>query len=238
MNLSTRLLGYVETAKLTRFSILKGLSGTTDNSLRVVLNRLVKQGRIYNPARGVYAAKDADPFWVATAIFPGYISLSSAFYLNSLIDEYPFTLFVASQVRESIRMGGQEFLYFKARNYIGVVDGRYRVACVEKAICDSLHHLDLVGAPVLARVLYHAGIDYGKFAAISSGESSAFFQRLGYLLSILPSLSADKRRLAALCAERRKANAYLQGRGRGNYVKEWKLIDNIGKEVLLAWQHQ
>ncbi len=238
MNLSTRVLGYVDSAKLAQFSIIKDLSGTTENSLRVVINRLVKRGQIYNPVRGIYVAKDADPFWVADAIFPGYISLTSAFYLNNLIDEYPFTLFVASERRKSVHMGGHEFFYFKAKNYLGVEEGKYKVASVEKAIYDSMHHMDLVGAAMLARVLYYADIDSSKFMRISRGESRAFFQRLGYIMSILPSLDAEKKQLKAFCAKRVKSNAYLQGRKRGSYIKEWRIIDNVGKGVLLSWLRQ
>ncbi len=238
MNLSTRVLEYVNGAKLTEFSLLEGISGTTENSLRVTINRLVKHEKLYNPIRGVYVAKDADPFWVATSLFPGYISLTSAFYLNSLIDEYPFTIFVASEARRSVKMGGHEFLYFKAKNYLGVEEGKYKMASVEKAIYDSLLHIDMVGIPILAKVLYHAKINSRKFMRISNSEGSAFFQRLGYLISILPDKDIEKKKLMAFCAKRIRANTYLQGRNSGRYVKEWKIIDNVGKEVLLAWLHQ
>jgi predicted transcriptional regulator of viral defense system len=97
MNLASEAFEYIEVAKLTNFGVMKSLFKTTENSLRVVINKLVRQGRILNPTRGVYVAKSADPFWVATALYPGYITLSAALYLHNLIDEYPFTIFVASE---------------------------------------------------------------------------------------------------------------------------------------------
>ncbi len=238
MNLSTKVLEYVNEAKLTNFSLLESISGTTANSLRVTINRLVKHEKLYNPIKGVYVAKDADPFWVASTLFPGYISLSSAFYLNNLIDEYPFTVFVASEARKSITMGGHEFLYFKAKNYLGIEEGKYKTASVEKAIYDSLLHIDMVGIQTLVKALYHAKINRRKFMRISNGESSAFFQRLGYLISTLPNKDTKKEKLMASCAKRIGTNTYLQGRNSGHYVKEWKIIDNVGKEVFLAWLHQ
>ncbi|MHB1830333.1 MAG: type IV toxin-antitoxin system AbiEi family antitoxin domain-containing protein [Candidatus Micrarchaeaceae archaeon] len=238
MNLSTKVLEYVNAAKYADFSLLESISGTTENSLRVTINRLVKHEKLYNPIRGVYVAKDADPFWVAASLFPGYISLSSAFYLNNLIDEYPFIVFVASETRRSIKMGGHEFIYFKAKNYLGVEEGKYKIASVEKAIYDSLLHIDMVGIPALAKALYYAKISSRKFMQISNSEGGAFFQRLGYLISILPDKDIEKKKLMAFCAKRIRANAYLQGRNSGRYVKEWKIIDNVDKEVFLAWLHQ
>lgn len=238
MTFATKLLGYIEGAKLAEFSILKSLSITTENSLRVTLSNMVRSGKIYSPVKGVYVAKSADPFWVATTLFPGYISLSSAFYIHHLIDEYPFTVFVASGRRKIVGMGGHEFWYFRAKNYLEVEKGAYPVASVEKAVFDSLHHADLVGYAGLIRVLHHAHINANRFLKICKDEKSAFFQRLGYLLSILPSRDEEKARLMGFCSKRVRANVYLQGRKSGSYIKEWKLIDNVGKEALLSWWQQ
>jgi predicted transcriptional regulator of viral defense system len=238
MKLATKLRDYVESAKLVEFSTLNSLSLTSENSLRVTLSNLVRKDEIYNPVRGVYVAKSADPFWVATTLYPGYISLSSAFYLHHLIDEYPFTVFIASGKRMSLQMGGHEFLYFKAKNYLEVEKETYPVASVEKAIYDSLNHADLVSYPRLTKVLYDASICAERFLRICKNEKSAFFQRLGYLLSILPSRDTEKEKLMKFCRKKIKANVYLQGRKSGRYIQEWKLVDNIGKEVLLSWWRQ
>jgi len=238
MKLATKLRDYIESAKLVEFPGLRSLSLTSENSLRVTLSKLVRNDEIYNPVRGVYVAKSADPFWVATALYSGYISLSSAFYLHHLIDEYPFTVFIASGRRASLQMGGHEFLYFKAKNYLEVEKGAYPVASVEKAIYDSLHHADLIGYPRVTKALHDASISAERLLRICSGEKSAFFQRLGYLLSILPSRDKEKERLMRFCRKKVRANAYLQGRKNGRYIGEWKLIDNVGREVLLSWWRQ
>ena len=238
MKLATKLRDYIESAKLVEFSGLRSLSLTSENSLRVTLSKLVRKDEIYNPVRGVYVAKSADPFWVATALYPGYISLSSALYLHHFIDEYPFTVFIASEKRGTLRMGGHEFLYFKAKNYLEVEKGTYPVASVEKAIYDSLNHGDLVGYAMVTKALHNAPISAERFFRICRGEKGAFFQRLGYLLSILPARDREKKRLMGFCRKKIRANAYLQGRKNGRYIEEWKLVDNIGKEVLLSWWQQ
>lgn len=238
MKLATDLVAYIENARLAEFGMLESLSMTSPNSLRVTLSRLVGEGKIYNPVKGVYVSKNADPFWVATHLYPGYVSLSSAFYLHSLMDEYPFTVFVASAKRKSLHMGGHEFLYFRAKNYAGVEKGGYEVASVEKAVYDSVLHGELIGYAKLAMVLYNSDLDSRKLLRICGREKSAFFQRLGYLLSILPSRSREKEEIMRYCRRKVKANVYLQGRGKGRYVGEWRIVDNVGLKVLLSWWRQ
>jgi len=235
MKLATRILSYVNDARLTDFQSLRSISSTSDNSLRVTLNRLVRMGELYNPVRGTYVAKGADPLWVATALYPGYISLSSALYLHHLVDEYPFTVFVASNRRGAVRMGSHEFRYFEARNYKGLVENEYRLASVEKAIYDSIHHGDLVSYAMVAKALFNARISARRFMEICDRETSAFFQRLGYLLSILPKRDSDKERLMRFCKKKVRGNAYLLGRTGGTYIGEWKIVDNVGRKVLLSW---
>jgi predicted transcriptional regulator of viral defense system len=208
MKLATKLLNYIEEAQLCEFSMLKSLSLTSDNSLRVTLSRLIKSEDIYSPIKGIYVAKSADPFWVATSLYPGYISLSSAFYIYHLMDEYPFTIFVASEKRGVVHAGGHEFYYFKAKNYIGVDDKTYPIATVEKAVYDSLNHWNLIGYTKLAAVLYYSKIKSKKLFEISERENSAFFQKLGYLLSILPSIDREKKKMIEFC---RKVCIYQNG---------------------------
>lgn len=235
MKLTTKVQRYIDSAKLTYFPLLASLSLTSNNSLRVTLSRLIAKGEIYSPVKGTYVSKNADMFWVACQLYQGYVSLYTAFYLHHLVEEFPFTVFVASNVRKSVHMGNMEFLYFKADNYKGIESGTYPVASVEKAICDSLSHIKLTSFPVLTKVLHYSNISSDKLIELSSGKSSAFFQRLGYLLSILPKRNKEKSKLLALCKKRLKTTVYLEGRHKGVYVPEWKIIDNVGKEVLLSW---
>jgi predicted transcriptional regulator of viral defense system len=238
MKIATKLKEYINDGKLVDFGILRSLKITSDNSLRVTLAKLVKQGEIYNPVKGLYVSKNADPFWVAVTIFPGYISLTSALYLHHLIDEYPFTIFIGSERRKKVKMGNHEFYYFKTDSYGGLERNECRIASVEKAIYDSLLHTELVGYTRITKTLYSARIKARTFISLSKNESSAFFQRLGYLLSILPKRDKEKEMLLRHCRKRVKANTYVQGRKPGEYVAEWKIIDNVGKEVLLSWWEQ
>ena len=238
MKIATRLKEYVKKAGIAEFRVLDSLELTSSNSLRVTLNRLVKEDEFYNPTKGIYVSKDADPFMVATVLKPGYLSLGTALYLHHLIEEYPFTIYVASSGKGSFRLGEHELHYFKAKSYSGLIEKPYKMASVEKAIYDCLFHSDLVGYAKIAKALYNSEISAKKFLAQSKGEGGAFFQRLGYILSLLPARSKEKNELMGHCGKKVRANAYLQGRGQGKYVPDWKLIDNVGEKVILSWWQQ
>jgi predicted transcriptional regulator of viral defense system len=238
MKVATKLREYVKKAGIAEFRVLDSLGLTSSNSLRVTLNRLVKAGEFYNPTRGVYVSKDADPFMVATVLKPGYLSLGTALYLHHLIEEYPFTIYVASSSRGSFRLGEHELRYFKAKSYLGAIEKPYKMASVEKAIYDSLLHADLIGYAKIAKALHNSEISAKKFIALCKGEGGAFFQRLGYILSLLPTRSKEKSELMGHCKRKIRGNAYLQGRGKGKYIPEWRLVDNVGGKVILSWWRQ
>lgn len=238
MNIATKLGEYVKKAGIAEFVVLDSLGLTTTNSLRVTLNRLVRTGFFYNPSRGVYVSKETDPFFASTALNPGYLSLGTALYLHHLTEEYPFTIFVASNRSKTMRLGEHEIRYFKAKNYFGVIEKPYKMASVEKALYDCLVHADLVGYAKIAKALYAARLSAKIFLSLTKGESSAFFQRLGYILSLLPSLDGEKRKIFRFCKKMVQANSYLQGRSKGKYVSDWKIVDNVGEKVILSWWHQ
>ena len=238
MKVATKLREYVKKAGITEFNVLDSLGLTSQNSLRVTLNRLVQANEFYNPTRGVYVSKDADPFWVATALRPGYLSLGTALYLHHLIEEYPFTIFIASGCKKSFRSGEHEIHYFKAKNYLGVVGKPYKMASIEKTIYDCLVHADLVGYAKIAKALHNARLSAKTFLSLSKDESNAFFQRLGYILSLLHLHSKEKNKILEYCKKKVRTNVYLQGRIKGKYIQEWKLIDNVGEKVILSWWQQ
>lgn len=238
MKIATRLKEYVKKAGIAEFRVLDSLGLTSPNSLCVTLSRLIKAGEFYKPTRGIYVSKDADPFLVATALKPGYLSLSTALYLHHLIEEYPFTIYVASSTRDSLRLGEHEIHYFKAKSYLGAIEKPYKMATVEKAIYDCLLHADLVGYAKIAKALHNSEISSKTFLSLSKGECGAFFQRLGYVLSLLPKRDDEKQRLLEHCRKKVRTNAYLQGRGKGKYVPDWKLVDNVGEKVILSWWQQ
>ncbi len=238
MKIATKLKEYICSAKITHFSILDSLGLTSSNSLRVTLNRLVKSNEIYNPIKGYYVCKNADPFEVATLLRPGYLTLQTALYLHHLSDEYPFTIYVASNFRGTLKLGEHEICYFRPKNYLGVENKLYKTASVPKAIYDCLIYADKIGYAKIAKAIYDSEFSARDFLNLCKNENSAFFQRLGYILSILPKLDEQKKIILQECRKKILANVYLLGRNSGKYVAKWKIIDNVGEKVILSWWDQ
>ena len=238
MKIATKLKEYICSAKVTEFKVLDSLGLTSSNSLRVTLNRLVKSKQIYNPIKGYYVCTNADLFEVATILRTGYLTLQTALYLHHLSEEYPFTIYVASNFRKTIKIGEHEICYFRPKNYFGVEHTKYKMASVCKTIYDCLLFADKVGYAKIAKAIYNSKFLAKDFLYLCKNENSAFYQRLGYILSILPKLDEQKKIILQMCEKKVLANVYLQGRKKGEYDSKWKVIDNVGKKVILSWWDQ
>lgn len=237
MKIETRIKEYIEEAGILSFDILKGFNLTSEKSLKVILSNMVRKGAILSPKKGIYVSRNFDPFKIATILEPGYISLTTAFYHYHFISEYPFTIYVASEKIRNYKLGNYEFVYFKAINF-KYVDVENRIALPEKAIYDSLKYYKIVPFRKTLEAIYHAKkINWDNFIDLISEEKSSFFQRLGYLLSIMPRKNRKIKEIIELCRERisERSKVYLYGRSRGVFIKEWNLIDNLGKKELLSW---
>ena len=84
------LQGAFYTAKLAHAS--RASLRATDYAI----NRYVKEGRIIRVKRGMYA-RSANPFYIASMLFGGYVGFSSALYLHGLKPEIEATVTVCTQ---------------------------------------------------------------------------------------------------------------------------------------------
>ncbi|RLJ02758.1 MAG: hypothetical protein DRP10_00055 [Candidatus Aenigmatarchaeota archaeon] len=237
MKIETKIKEYIEEAEILTFNILKDFNLTSEKSLRVILSNMVKKGTILSPKKGVYVSKNFDPFKIATMLEPGYISLTAALYYYHFISEYPFTIYIASEKIRNYKLGNYELVYFKAINF-KYVDVENKVAFPEKAIYDSLKYYKIVPFKKTLEAIYHArNINWNNFIDLISKEKSSFFQRLGYLLSIMPKKNKKIEKIIDFCKERinKKSKIYLYGRIKGVFIKEWNIIDNLGEKELLSW---
>ncbi len=237
MKIETKIKEYIEEAEILSFDILKGFNLTSEKSLRVILSNMVKKRAILSPKKGVYVSRNFDPFKIATILEQGYISLTTAFYHYHFISEYPFTIYVASEKIRNYKLGNYELIYFKAINF-KYVNVKNKVALPEKAIYDSLKYYKIVPLKKTLEAIYHArNINWDNFMRLISEEKSSFFQRLGYLLSIMPKKNKKINEVIEFCRERirERSKIYLYERSKGVFIKEWSLIDNLGKKELLSW---
>ncbi len=88
--------------------ILESLWLCGRDTLKTILSRLHKAGKIVRLKRGVYASLPlADAFTAAQAAFNGYLGFSTALYLHRLISEMPFALIVVTIQTSAVKKVGQ-----------------------------------------------------------------------------------------------------------------------------------
>lgn len=222
---------------------------TDRKTLLVALSSMVKKGWMTRLRKGVYLVGEPgfgtllSPFVTATYIFPGYIAFSSALYAHKLIDNVPFEVQVATRNERGIKQMGQ--YSFRAipigKKHIGSEkkDG-YTISTIPKTIYDCLVQSELAGGyPQILKAISEARLSESEWKEVmryaKRFEKSAFFQRLGYILGIMPKKNKAIQRLIAECKKKVRSKIYLYKRRNGRYVRQWKLVDDIGKEELLSW---
>lgn len=81
------------------FSDIRKLSETDENSLKVSLNRLVRNGRILRITRGIYSTDISKVEWEKLALelyAPSYLSFEWALAYHKILSQQPFQLTLAS----------------------------------------------------------------------------------------------------------------------------------------------
>lgn len=229
--------------------ILRSMKITDNNTLKSTISRMVKKGWLLHLRNGVYLVREIeglvikDAFNLATYIFKGYIAFASALYIHKLVDTIPFEIQVATTKERGTKQIGQ--FTFRAypieKRHIGSERrGNYLVSSLAKTLYDALIYPDLSGGYTqIVRALYEARMsenDWKEFFYYADKfESNAFYQRLGYILELLPKKNKVIKKIIKMCLEKVKSKIYLFKRKKGKYISRWKLIDNMGKEKLLSW---
>jgi predicted transcriptional regulator of viral defense system len=112
-NLTKAILEAVENSPggITTLDVLESLQLCGRSTLKTVLSRLNRSGRIIRLRRGVYSSNPIrDAFAAAQATFDGYIGFSSALYVHRLITEVPFTITVVTAYESASKIfGSYEF---------------------------------------------------------------------------------------------------------------------------------
>ena len=94
------------------------LEGIPYNYAKRLAHLLVKKGKVRLIEKGKYATVD-DPFLIAPfTVFPSYISMHSALYLNGLLQQVPFTIEIVTtrrKKRAEIFFNGSKIKYYRIR---------------------------------------------------------------------------------------------------------------------------
>lgn len=230
--------------------IMNIFPGLNSYQVNKVCSSLSSKGYLYRLKKGVYLVqtKPSDVpvvknvYKIALALFKGYIGFSSALRLYNFIDYEPFTIFVVTVNTSMEKTIGEYTLKAVAMGdkATGMTyhNGTY-VSTVAKTFFDCFYKPQYAGGySTITNALYDADIDWNEFLGYFELASNSLCQRTGYILDILGD-ATDIVPIDVLdyFKKRIKNNTRLlpSGRSKGKYVKEWMLLDNLGKENILSW---
>lgn len=219
--------------------MIKALQGMNPQSVKNALSSLARKGRIFRVKRGIYLSCEAphkpvigDPARLALTVFNGYIAFSSALHHWNLIEYEPFTIFVATRNKSGTREVGE--YTFRAVSMgmraQGMVYNRdIYVSSLEKTIFDCLYKpINAGGNNLVAKAIGESKPDWKEVAYwFNLLGSKSLKQRGGYVLSKAgnaPNWLLERLRHDAV----QKIWLDPSARRKGMYVKEWRIIDNVG----------
>jgi len=215
-----------------------------------VCSSLSSKGYLHRLKKGVYLVqkKPSDipviknAYTIALALFRGYIGFSSALRLYDLIDYEPFTIFVVTGNRSMEKTIGEYTLKYVAMGDkatgMTYYNGVY-VSTTAKTFFDCFYKPQYGGGySTITKALYDADIDWNEFLGYFGLASNSLCQRTGYVLDLLgDATNVVPTDVLDYFKNRIKNNTRLlpSGSSKGKYIKEWMLLDNLGKENILSW---
>lgn len=225
-------------------------SGLKPYQVNKVCSSLSSKGYLHRLKKGVYLVqkKPSDipviknAYKIALALFKGYIGFSSALRLYDLIDYEPFTIFVVTGNRSMEKIIGEYTLKYVAMGDkatgMTYYNGVY-VSTTAKTFFDCFYKPQYGGGySTITKALYDADIDWNEFLGYFGLASNSLCQRTGYVLDMLGDAnSVVPTDVLDYFKNRIKNNTRLlpSGSSKGKYIKEWMLLDNLGKENILSW---
>lgn len=215
-----------------------------------VCSSLTSKGYLHRLKKGVYMVQKKpsgspeikNAYKIALALFKGYIGFSSALRLYDLIDYEPFTIFVVTgNISKEKTIGEYTLKYVSMGDKatgMTYYNGVY-VSTTAKTFFDCFYKPQYGGGySTITKALYDADIDWNEFLGYFRLESSSLCQRTGYVLDILgEATGVVPTDVLENFKNRIKNNTRLlpSGSSKGKYIKEWMLLDNLGKENILSW---
>jgi predicted transcriptional regulator of viral defense system len=175
----------------------------------------------------------------------GYIAFQNALNIYGFSEYFPFTIFVATRniSKTTPLLEDYEIKAIKiGRRFCGFEKYyRYKMSTKAKTFFDCFCHPEYAaGYPHVLKCLEMAEeIDWKEMEGyLDKFGTSSLCQKIGYMISLLCKETEFKEPtdfleyLKSRVKSKTKLRYALDG---GEYNKDWKVIDNVGKRNLLAW---
>ncbi|MCD6484251.1 MAG: hypothetical protein J7L47_03970 [Candidatus Odinarchaeota archaeon] len=216
-----------------------------------ICSQLASKGYLYRLKKGIYIINEEpssvpiikDPYRICQILFGGYIGFSSALRIYDLLPYEPFTIFTITKNKSREYTIGEYIFKAIAMGDKAIGMTHYRgiyVSTLEKTFFDCLYKPQYCGGySTITQALYESKINWDNFITYFDFASPSLCQRSGYVLEILKretDLNIPERILQYLKSRiKNKTKLIPTGKSVGKYVKDWLLLDNLGKENILSW---
>jgi len=230
--------------------------GLSRGYVHVLLQRLKKKGWITRVGAGTYLRLPAsaaiegkvyleDPFAVALKLFRGYLAFHSALRIHGLSEHQSFTVFMATkQKSKTVKLAEQyeiKALALKKRFTGYERKDSYTVSTVAKTFFDCLFHPQYAGglSEVLKSLHSAEAMRWNEFRSYCKQfGSDSYCQKVGYLLELMEKhtgFEVPSSTISYLKSRVRTKTRLVPRLEGGRLIKDWLVIDNVGKEKLLSW---
>ncbi|MDD3178184.1 MAG: hypothetical protein PHR26_01565 [Candidatus ainarchaeum sp.] len=247
------LYNYIDSKKknniLKNNDLKSAFKDYSNYKINFLLKQLKDKGYLLNLKKNNYIKKDIfsinDLFEIATNLYPGYISFSSALFYYGLIDYHPFNIYISTNKKsKNIKLYEYNLKYINTNFYNDFIriDNIY-ISSLEKTIFDCFNKFKYIGSySILSKAIYLGSnkINWNKLLLIYKKYSSKRQNQItGYILDILlknTNLKIPNYFLKYLLSQD-KSNTYLLNinNKKSKYIDKWKLKDNLGEKNIIDW---
>ena len=205
---------------------------------------LRNKGHIIRLRRGVYATKKAfleNPYKIAAELENGVIGFISALKMHELIDYEPNAIFILTESHSyNLQILNYRLCFINLKRKWGFKDiNGIFVTDIEKTFVDSVFKPDYSGGyPTIAKALFEAEIEWRKLIGyLEKYGKSSLYQKMGYLLSLLHEKGKTVPDYVFKVMKKNiknKLRLVPNAKLKYLYIKEWKIMDNLGKNHILG----
>lgn len=224
----------------------------SSQKINKICHKLMTKGYLHPIKRGAYIVNETpsqkpvikNPFKIAQYINKGYIGFSSALRLYDLITYEPFTIFIVHPKKsQEIELGNYVFKTVSmGKRATGTTFYKnVYISNLEKTFFDCFYKPQHAGGyrEIINALSNKPSIKWDRLLDyFERFASNALFQRSGYIIDLLTEENMIKPPGYVIETFKKhignKTRLLPTKKSKGNYVKQWKLLDNIGKKSLLS----
>jgi len=237
--------GYISSKDIIDNELLKLIfPDLSQNNRNKILHSLFKKGYLKRASRDVYYnLNNLDDYYkLALKIYPGYIGLTSALKYYNLIEYEDFTIFIITEKKyKTISLENYTLKYLPLKELCTGFTG-IRISTVEKTLFDCFLKIKYLNYSILTKAIYEAkDINWDEFLKYFEKAPKSLSQKAGYILNLMKKETNYKvsNHIIKQLKSKVKCPVKLENNSKPSiYSREWKVQDNIGKKIILAWWYQ